>query len=146
MYQATIATWILIIFGLITCLPLFVAQLTILLDPKGKRAKDLLIGKDEEWRDRSHFKTAYGAAVADWCFFFPVMILGIVGMALAKNWGYMLFAISGAISIYINMILWFAEKEYVYPSKGPLRYYTYYWGNFIYWGVAAMLYGIYRVI
>jgi len=146
MYQTTTVTWILIVFGLITCIPLLLAQLVLLINPKGKRAKDILIGKGEEWRDKSHFKTAYGMAVADWLIFFPLMIIGIVGMSLAKNWGYVMFAVSGAISVYINVILWFAEKEYVYPSKGPLQYYTYYWGNFIYWGAAALFYGVYRIV
>ena len=71
MYQPTIITWILLIFGLITCLPLVVAQLVILIDPEGKKAKDILIGKDEEWRDRTHFKSAYSFAFADWIIFFP---------------------------------------------------------------------------
>ena len=50
MYQTTIVTWILIVFGLVTCLPLILAQLVILIEPKGQRAKDILIGKGEEWR------------------------------------------------------------------------------------------------
>ncbi len=146
MHQPTILTWVLIIFGLVTCLPLLLAQLVILWNPKGRKAQDILIGKGEEWRDRSHFKTAYGMAAADWLLFFPVLAGGIVGMILAESWGYALFAMAGVISVYINVVLWFAEKEYVFPSKGPLQYYTYYWGNFIYWGLAALFYGAYVVI
>ena len=70
---------------------------------------------------------------------------GIIGMLLSKQWGFLLFAVSGAIQVYINTLLWFLEKEYVYPSKGPLKYYTYYWGNFIYWGTASFLYGVLRL-
>ncbi|MBT4285728.1 MAG: hypothetical protein HOD92_00190 [Deltaproteobacteria bacterium] len=44
-YQPTIFTWVLIIFGLITCFPLLVAQVIILIEPHGERAKDILIGK-----------------------------------------------------------------------------------------------------
>ena len=72
MYAPTLLTWLLIGFGIITCLPLFLAQLVILFDPKGKKARDILIGKDDEWRDQSHFKMAYGMAVADWLLFFPL--------------------------------------------------------------------------
>lgn len=144
MFQPTIITWILIIFGLITCLPLLFAQLVILLEPEGGRAKDILIGKGQEWRDKTHFKSAFSLAMADWFIFAPLFILGTVGMLMGKYWGYLLFSISGAIQIYINVFLWFLEKEYVYPSKGPLKYYTFYWGNFIYWGVASLLYGIFR--
>ncbi len=146
MYEPTLITWVLIVFGLITCLPLFVAQLVILFDPHGQKAKDILIGKGEDWRDQSHFKTAYGAAVADWLVEFPLMVAGIVGMILAKSWGYALFAVAGAIQVYINVILWHAEKAYVYPSLGPLRYYTYFWGNFVYWGLAALIYGVMRIV
>jgi hypothetical protein len=145
MYQPTIITWILIIFGLITCLPLVIAQLIILIEPRGKKAKDILIGKGEEWRDNSHFKSAYSCAFADWIIFAPLFVLGIVGMLMSSSWGYILFAASGSIQLYINVFLWFFEKEYVYPSQGPLKYYTYYWGNFIYWGATSLLYGILRL-
>lgn len=145
MYQPTIITWILIIFGLITCLPLLAAQLVVLIEPRGKKAKDILIGKGEEWRDNSHFKSAYSLAFADWIIFVPLFVLGIVGMLMGNSWGYILFAASGSIQLYINVFLWFFEKEYVYPSRGPLKYYTYYWGNFIYWGAASLLYGILRL-
>jgi hypothetical protein len=82
MYQPTIITWILIIFGLITCFPLLFAQLVILKEPKGKKAKDILIGKGEEWRDKTHFKSQYSLAMTDWLIFVPLFILGIIGILL----------------------------------------------------------------
>jgi hypothetical protein len=145
MYQPTVVTWILIIIGLIVCFPLLVAQFIILIEPEGKRAKNILIGKDEEWRDNSHFKAAYSLAITDWLIFFPLFILGIIGMLAGSYWGYVLFAVAGAIQLYINVFLWFFEKEYVYPANGPLKYYTYLWGNFMYWGFAALLYGLVRL-
>ena len=96
MYQATLITWMIILFGLITCTPLLVAQLFILLEPKGKKAKDILIGKDEEWRDRSHFKSAYSLAVTDWVVFFPFLTLSITGIFFNQYWGYLFLSISGA--------------------------------------------------
>lgn len=145
MYQTTIVTWILIIFGLITCIPLLFAQLVILIQPKGQKAKDILIGKGEEWRDETHFKSAYSLALTDWVVFVPFFILGICGILLNTYWGYILFAISGAIQLYVNIFLFFFEKEYVYPANGPFKYFTYIWGNFIYWGIAALLYGLIRI-
>jgi len=145
MYQPTVITWVLIIFGLLTCLPLLFAQLVMLIEPEGNKAKDILVGKGEEWRDKTHFKSSYGLAMADWFIFAPLFILGITGILLSSYWGYLLLAVSGAIQLYINVFLWFLEKEYVYPSKGPLKYYTYFWGNFIYWGLASLIYGIYRL-
>ena len=145
MYQITAITWIMIAFGMITCFPLLIAQLVMLIDPSGVKAKEILIGKGEEWRDNSHFKSAYGFAISDWLIFFPVFVLSIVGIFLHQSWGYIFLSVSGAIQLYINVFLLFFEKEYVYPSLGPLKYYTYYWGNFIYWGLASLLYGIFRI-
>ncbi len=145
MYQPTSLTWILIISGLVVCIPLLIAQSIILIQPKGKKAKDILIGKGEEWMDKTHFKSAYALAITDWIIFLPFFGVGIFGMLTGNYWGYLFFAISGAIQVYINVFLWFFEKEYVYPSSGPLRYYTYIWGNFVYWGTMALIYGIYRL-
>jgi hypothetical protein len=146
MIQPTIFTWILIAFGLITCLPLLGAQLVILFQPHGQKAKDILIGKGEEWRDKTHFKSAYAAAWADWLIFMPLFIGGITGILLSKPWGYLLFSISGAIQLYMNTFLWFLEKEYVYPNYGPLKYYTFIWGNFMVFGLASLVYGVLRLI
>ena len=145
MYQPTLFTWLLIVFGLITCSPLLFAQFVILIEPKGKKAKDILIGEGEEWRDNSHFKSAYSLALTDWLIFVHFFAISILGILLNSFWGYLFFAISGAIQLYINTFLWFFEKEFVYPSVGPLKYFTYYWGNFIYWGIASLVYGVYRL-
>jgi hypothetical protein len=73
------------------------------------------------------------------------MVSGSIGVVLGHAWGYVLWGASGAISLYINVVLWFMEKEFVYPSRGPLAYYTYYWGFFILWGALAMAYATLRV-
>ncbi|MBT8380064.1 MAG: hypothetical protein KJN64_12625 [Ignavibacteria bacterium] len=145
MFKPTFVTWLLIAFGVITCLPLLYAQLVLLINPQGRKAKDILIGKGEDWRNETHFKSAYGMAWADWLIFAPVFIASIVGIMKAEVWGYVLFAIAGSIQLYINTVLWFLEKEYVYPNCGSLAYYTYYWGNFIYWGLTTLVYSILRI-
>jgi hypothetical protein len=140
MLEPTVVTWVLIVFGAATFAPLLYAQAVMALKPHGEMAKNLMIGKGEEWRDKSHFKSAYAFAKVDWMIFVPLLTLGIIGVALAKSWGYVLFGAAGAISLYINVFLWFFEKAYVYPAQGPLAYFTYYWGNFVYWGSAAVVY------
>jgi hypothetical protein len=145
MLQPTLITWILIIFGLITCGPLLYAQLVMLLQPHSQKAKNIMIGKGEDWRDRSHFKSAYALAWADWIFLMPVLVAGIAGVLFGQVWGYALFAVAGAIALYINVFLWFFEREYVYPAVGPLAYYTYIWGNFVYWGAATVIYSLFRL-
>lgn len=104
-----------------------------------------MIGKGEDWRDKSHFKSQFALARADWIIFVPIFCTSIAGLAMAESWGYVLFGFSGAIQLYINVFLWFFEKEYVYPAQGPLKYYTYYWGNFVYWGAAVTIYSVLRL-
>ena len=145
MLEPTFITWILVAFGIITNGPLLYVQAVMIMSPNSERAKTLTIGKGENWRDRSHFKSAYAGARADWFIFVPLLSIGIIGIALAKSWGYILFGAAGAIALYINVFLWFFEKEYVYPTQGPLVYYTYFWGNFIYWGAATLVYSILRL-
>ena len=145
MLEPTIVTWIIIIFGVITCGPLLYAQLVMLLQPEGQKVKDILIGKGEEWRDQTHFKSAYALALADWILFLPAFIAAIIGVLLGEIWGYVLFAVAGSISLYINIFLWFFEREYVYHAVGPVAYYTYIWGNFIYWGTAVLVYSLLRL-
>lgn len=145
MFEPTVVSWILIVFGLITCAPLLYANLVMIMSPDSERTKTLLIGKGEEWRDRSHFKSQYALARADWLIFTPILAGGILGIAWARPWGYVLFGIAGAIQLYINVFLSFFEREYVYPAHGPLAYYTYYWGHFVYWGAAAAIYAVLRL-
>jgi hypothetical protein len=136
---------VLIIFGAITLAPLLFAQLFILIKPHGQQAKDILVAKGEDWRDNTHFRSALGCAWADWLFVVPLVISGSIGVILGHAWGYVLWGAAGSISVYINIVLWFMEKEYVYPSRGALAYYSYYWGFFVYWGVLALAYSALRV-
>lgn len=145
MIDATWITWVLIIFGLVTCLPLLAAQLLMITKPDSQKAKDILIGKGEEWRDAHHKKTALGLAWADWLIFIPIFLTGTFGVILGSAWGYILWGISGAIQLYINTFLWFFEREFVLPANGSFAYYTYIWGNFIYWGAASVIYTLIRL-
>jgi hypothetical protein len=146
MLKPTLITWALVIFGAIVVIPLFSAQLLMLLQPRGGKVKELLIGKGEEWRDNSHFRASYGLAWADWILGMPLMVSGSIGVLSGRPWGYVLWAAAGTISLYSNIFLWFFEREYVYPSQGPLVYYTYYWGFFVYWGAAVIAYSVLRLV
>ena len=140
MLGTTAVTWIMLVFGAATCLPLFFAQLTILIRPQGQMAKDVLIGKGEDWRDRTHFRSAYGSAWGDWLVTAPLLAMGSTGVVLGRPWGYALYIGAAGVQVFINTVLWFQEREYVYPAQGPLVYYTYYWGNFMYWGGFSLVY------
>ncbi|MDJ0834457.1 MAG: hypothetical protein QNJ69_13115 [Gammaproteobacteria bacterium] len=143
--QPTIVTWILVIFGFITLAPLLLAQTLMLTKPHSQQAKDILIARGEDWRDKTHFRSALGCAWADWLLVVPLLIAGSGGVLLGHAWGYVLWSAAGAISLYINIVLWFLEKEYVYPSRGALAYYSYYWGFFVYWGALAVGYSALRL-
>jgi uncharacterized membrane-anchored protein YitT (DUF2179 family) len=73
------------------------------------------------------------------------LVVGSVGVFLGQAWGCGSWAASGGISAYINIILWFSERKYVYPAHGPLLHYTVYWGFFVGWGIAVILYGALRL-
>ena len=144
MMKPTFATWIIAIFGIVTFLFLMIAQLIMILKPESQRARDILIGKGEEWRDRTHFKSAYAFAWADWLVIMPLLVAGNIGVLMGQQWGYIIWVALGSLSIYFSIVFWVMEKEYTYPSCGPLAYYTYYWGFFLYWGIAVIVYSALR--
>ena len=146
MIQPTVFTWIIAVFGAITFLPLFGAQLLMILNPRSKIAKDLIIGKGEEWRDETHFKSARAFAWADWLVIFPLFTVALVGVFSGKVWGYYLWIALGFLSIYFSILLWVLEKKYTYPSIGWFAYYTYFWGFFLYWGSGALVYSFIQLL
>lgn len=146
MIKPTLFTWILAVFGAITFLPLLGVQLLMLFKPDSEQSKDLLVGKGENWRDKTHYKSALAFAWADWLIIFPILVAGTTGVLLGQLWGYFAWFALGVVSIYFSIVFWIMEKEYTYPSYGWLAYYTYFWGFFLYWGIAAVIYSIIKII
>ena len=144
--EPTVVTWVLVIWGAIIFAPLSFIYVVFLRKPDGPKSKKWLIGEGEDWRDKTHFRFALGMAWVDWLFHFPLFVFGSVGALLGASWGYVLFGAAGAITLYINLVLWVTEKEYVYPSRGPLKYFTYYWGFFVYWGALSLMYSTLRIV
>jgi hypothetical protein len=146
MLEPTLITWVLVIFGVFFIfLPILYAQIQMAFRPHSQRSKDIIIGKGEDWRDKTHFRTAKGLAWADLMIWLPLLAAGSIGVLQGQIWGYVLWAASGVVSVYISIVLWFSEREYVYPSCGPLVYYTYLWGFFVYWGIAVVIYAVLRL-
>ena len=143
--EPTAVTWILVIFGALTLVPLALAQLVILLKPRSRLASDLLVGKNQTWRDDTHFRLACGCAWSDWLILLPLATVGSVAVINGYAWGYLVWAAAGAVTLYINTMLWFVERKYVLPAFGPLVYYTYYWGFFMVWGTSALTYALLRL-
>ena len=127
-------------------LGIWIAQLFMLIRPNDQRTKDLIIGKGEDWRDRTHFKSALAFAWADWLVIFPILAAGTIGVLLGYTWGYFAWLALGIVSIYFSIVFWVMEKEYTYPSCGWLAYFTYFWGFVLYWGIASVVYSMMMLI
>jgi len=139
MIETTIITWIIAIFGAITFLPLFVAQLVMIFKPNSQKAKDLIIGKGEDWRDKTHYKSALAFAWADLIIILPLYALGTIWVFNGQLWGYIIWISLGFLSIYFSIVFWVLEKEYTYKSVGWIAYFTYFWGFFLYWGLGVII-------
>jgi len=142
MIEPTIITWIVTIFGTVIFFLLLITQLILLVKPHSQQAIDILIGKGENWRDKTHFKVAYAFAWADWLVILPLIVAGNIGVLMGHLWGYLMWLILGFISVYFSIVFYVMEKEYTYPSYGPLAYYTYFWGFYLYWGIISIVYSV----
>ena len=146
MIETTITTWIIAIFGIVTFLPLFGAQLVMILTPNSQKAKELLIGKGEEWRDKTHFKSALAFAWADLIIMLPLFTIGTILVFNGLLWGYVIWISLGILSVYFSIVFWILEKEYTYKSAGWFAYFTYFWGFFLYWGLGAIIHSVLQMI
>lgn len=100
MWDPTIVTWVLLVLGWIFILgPVTYAQTLVAIDADGRRAKDLVIGAGEEWRDATHRRGALGFAVADLTLWLPLLVAGSVGVVLGEAWGWTLWAAAGATGV-----------------------------------------------
>ena len=145
MIEPTITTWIIALFGSVIFIILTGANLSLIINPDSNKAKDIFIGKGEEWRDKTHKKSALAFAWGDLLIIFPLLIAGLIGVFTGKVWGYILWIVLGTFAIYFSIVFWVLEKEYTYPANGALAYYTYIWGFYLYWGIAAVIYSILRI-
>ena len=145
MIEPTITTWIIALFGSVIFIILTGANLSLIINPDSNKAKDIFIGKGEEWRDKTHKKSALAFAWGDLLIIFPLLIAGLIGVFTGKVWGYILWIVLGTFSIYFSIVFWVLEKEYTYPANGPFAYYTYIWGFYLYWGIAAVIYSTIRL-
>jgi len=144
MLEPTRLTWILVVIGIIIYAPVLYMQLLAIRNPHSQKLKDMLIGKGEDYHDKTHFLFCHGTGWADLIMQFPPLIAGSIGVILGRPWGYLLWMAVAAIAAYISIVLWFIDGEYVYPKCGPLAFFTYYWGIWLYWAVAVMAYSLLR--
>ena len=146
MIKTTFVTWVIAIFGAVTFLPLFAAQLLMIIRPDSQKTKDLIVGKGEDWRDKTHFRSALSFAWADLLIIFPLFILSTIWVFNGLLWGYIIWISLGILSIYFSIIFWVFEKKYALKSVGWIAYLTYVWGFFLYWGIAAVVFSILQIV
>jgi hypothetical protein len=142
MIEITWITWFIGVFGTLIFLVLILANLILLIKPQSQITKDIFIGPGEDWRDKTHFKSANAFAWADLLIILPLVVFGNIGTLQGQSWGYVIWIVLGTISIYFSIVFWVLEKEYTYPANGPFAYFTYVWGFYLYWGIAAVIYSI----
>jgi hypothetical protein len=140
MVEPNLFTWILLVFGMITLLPLIAAQTVLLRDPESRRAKDLIIGKGREWRNSTHRKSAIAFAWSDILLVLPLFIIGSTAVLSGASWGYLLWIALGFICVYFSINFWVMERATSVKYHGWFAYLTYYWGFFLYWGVGVIIY------
>lgn len=67
--------------------------------PNSQQARDLIIGKGEEWRDHTHFRSALAFAWADILLILPMLVLGAIGVFSGHLWGYGIWLALGILSL-----------------------------------------------
>ncbi len=142
MIELTTITWILLIVGIIIHLPLFYAQILMVRDPDSQKTKDLMIAPGQDWRDTSNKEFSLGFAWGDLLIYVPVFLIGTIGVFMGTTWGYLFYFATGLLAIYFSIVFWVAERKYTLMTNGPLMYYTFFWGFFMYWGIAVLIHSI----
>ncbi len=144
--KPTTLTWIIALFGALTFLPLLIAQVIMIFAPRSRMASDLIIGKGLTWRDDTHFRSALAFAWGDILLVLPTLIISYVGVFGGHIWGYILWISLGVVSVYFSILFWVLERSYTIAAHGALKYYTYFWGFFLYWGVGTIVYSLIFVL
>jgi hypothetical protein len=117
--------------------------LVFLQSPNSHKSQDLMIGKGEDWRDKTRFRLELGFAWVDLLFLAPLLWPGCVGVLMGQPWGWCCLERQDAAQSISTS--WFTEKELVYPDLGPCKYYTYFWGFVVYWGALSLVYSAMRL-
>ena len=145
MLKPTFATWFLSTIGVAIYLPAVYIQMLALCRPHAQKTKDLLVGKDREYHDKTYFAFCRGTAWADLCVQIPLVIVGCIGVLFGHAWAYVLWFAGASITLYIHFVLLFLEGRHIYSKWGPLAFLTYGWGLWVYWAILVVIYCLVRL-
>lgn len=145
MIEPTVLTWILSVIGVVIYLPAVYIQGLAVSRPHSQKVKDMLVGKGGDYHDGTYFKFCQGTGWADLTISIPLALVGSVGVLFGCMWGYMVWLAGAFITVYIHLVLLFIEGKYIYITWGPLAFFTYGWGLWVYWAIIVIVYSLIRV-
>lgn len=145
MIEPTRATWILSITGVVLYLPAVYIQARAICKPHARKTKDMLVGKGYDYHDKTYFRFCQGTGWGDLCIQIPLVIGGCITVLFGVPWGYLLWFAGAAITLYIHLALAFIEGAHIYATWGPMAFFTYGWGIWVYWAIIVIPYSLARV-
>ena len=145
MLKPTLLTWILSIAGIILYLPAVYIQVLALVRPHDQKTKNLLVGKNEDYHDKTYFLFCQGTAWADLGIQISFVLIGCVTVLFGYLWAYMIWFAGAFITIYIHLVLIFVEGKHITKKMGFLAFFTYAWGLWFYWSIIVVIYSFVRM-
>ncbi|MDD5496363.1 MAG: hypothetical protein PHP46_04605 [Candidatus Omnitrophica bacterium] len=145
MMEPTIVTWILGISGVLLYLPAIYIQAFAVFRPHDQRTKDMLVGKGGDYHDKTYFDFCRGSGWADLGIQIPLVMIGSIAVLFGHPWAYTIWAAGAFITIYIHLILLFMEGKHIYDKWGPIAFFTYGWGLWVYWAIIVVIYSLLRI-
>lgn len=144
MIEPTVFTWVLSIIGIIIYTPTMYLEYLAAFKPDSQKTKDLLVGKGQDYPDKTYAAFCKGHGWADLIIFFFVLA-GCVGVLLGHRWGYIFWFAGAGVTLYAHTLLLFLEGKHIFNDWGPLAFFTYGWALWVYWAVIVLFYSFDRL-
>ena len=144
--EATIATWVVAVTGLVLIGILLALQAVAVVRPRGQWTIDNVYGGSPDSTDpKAYFAFNQGYAWADTFFWGPIQIIACVGMLLGQQWGFLLGLVASVPFWYsaINIYVWDRDMGF---RKDSWTYWVFTWGTFPVFGVIQGLYCLVRLL
>jgi len=144
--EATIATWVVAVTGLVLIGILLALQAVAVVRPRGQWTIDNVYGGSPDSTDpKAYFAFNQGYAWADTFLWGPIQIIACVGMLLGQQWGFLLGLVASVPFWYsaINFYVWDRDMRF---RKDSWTYWVFTWGMFPVFGVIQGLYCLVRLL
>jgi len=131
--------------GILIYLPAIYIQALAVFRPHDRKTKDMLVGKGGDYHDKTYFTFCRGTGWADLFIQLPLVVVGSITVLFGQPWAYMIWFAGASITIYIHLVLVFVEGKHIYTNWGPLAFFTYGWGLWVYWAIIVFIYSLVRM-